>query len=454
MKVVALASLLMVTLVYPAAGAIGGSAGTLQRVSGESPFRPGGSHQCSLDDAMRDHELEPSITTDPSDPNRVAVAWPQDNALGIIVASSRDGGRTWSRTVVDGFTTCTGSDKARVSHPRVRFASDGLLYLAAFPVGEFGEFEPRNIMNEILVARSDDGGLTWSRPHQITQAETLNDFSGLATEPDTGAVEVIWAENEAVDPLGEPIYLSRSTDRGETWDKKLVTRAAPGSVAFAKVAPLPSGELLVFLQEVPIPSFFPTSAGPHGSISVLVSDTKGETWSAARQVVDDAIVGWPNVAVTGNGMVYLTYRTRTADGKYSVWLTRSDDGAATWTESVQAFSYEYAHGTNPDIALAVTGEATIGVLHFVKVDAQTHEARLAVSPNCGRNWTSRALGQPFSEKDLGFGQGLTAAPHGFLASVSLGGEDDTIGKTDIFVAPIHGGGAAANSCHDTDQAAQ
>ena len=429
-----------------------GAVEDLTKVSGSSPFQPGGSHECSLDDADRDLESESSIAVDPNDANRVAVAWQQDNSLGIVVGSSSDGGQTWSRTVVEGLTTCTGSPNMnRVSHPRLSFAPDGRLYLAAMPVSEWGP-DPRNIVTDITVASSEDGGVTWSSPSSITTSDALNDFDGMTIEMDTGAVDVVWSENEAVDSatVGEPIYLSRSTDRGETWIKRLVRRAAPGSIPFTKVASLPTGQLVLFSQEIPIPAFG-SPAGPHGPIWVLTSNTKGASWSAPVKMVDDAVNEWPSIAVTRKGALFLAYRTRSIDGGFSLWLTRSDDGGTTWTEATEAFSYPYSHGAYPFISLAVTGEQTVGVLHYASgSDGAGHQARLAISPDCGQTWSSTPVGGAFTDiedADLGFTQGLAPVQNGFLASVSLGGEEGTVGRTDMFAASIDWRGAArASSC--------
>lgn len=425
--------------------------GELTKVSGSSPFQPGGTYECSLDDAYRDLESETHIAVDPADARRIAVAWPQDNSLGVVVASSQDGGETWTRTVVEGFTVCSSSDsnKNRVSHPRLAFSSNGRLYLAAFPVGEWDYNPARNIQNEILVAHSDDGGVEWSAPRPITTSQVLNDFDGMVVEPDSGAVDVIWTENELVESatIGEPIYLSRSTDGGETWTKNLVRRATPGSIAFTTVAPLPHGDLVVFSQEVPIPNFAPPGS-PHGPILVLTSSTKGETWSQPVKLVEDAVNGWPSVAVTQKGTIYLAYRTGSSQDGFTVWLIRSDDGGGTWTDPIEALNYRYNNGIYPFINLAVTGEQTVALLYYSTTTDpdEPHRANIAVSPDCGHTWESSGIGERFTTADLGFAQGLTAMPNGFLVSVSLGGEEGVVGPTDVFFTSVVSRGARASSC--------
>lgn len=439
--------------------------GALVNVSGSSPFQPGGIYECSLDDNFRDLESETNIAVDPADARRIAIAWPQDNSLGVVVASSQDGGNTWTRAVVEGFTVCTSpdSDKNRVSHPRLGFGADGRLYLAAFPVGEWDPNTVRNMQNEILVAYSDDGGVEWSSPTPITTSRLLNDFDGITIEPDSGAVDVIWAENEAVDSatIGEPIYLSRSTDGGVTWTKNLVRRATPGSIAFTAVAALPDGDLVVFSQEVPISTNFSSPGRPHGPIWTVTSNTKGQSWSQPVKLVEDAVNGWPSVAVTDKGALYLAYRTGSAQDGFTVWLMRSDDGGSTWTEPIEAVNYVYNNGIHPFVNLAVTGEQTVGLLYYATVadpDATDdpvalltepgppHRAHIAISPDCGGTWETAAIGEPFNHTDLGFAQGLTAVSNGFLASVSLGGEDATVGPSDVFFTTIDSRGARASSC--------
>src|SRR5262245_21910411 len=64
-------------------------------VSGASPF-----HDCSVGQPIPDSEVEPSLAVDPDDPERLLGAWQQDRnfrggALGIVTASSTDGGASW-----------------------------------------------------------------------------------------------------------------------------------------------------------------------------------------------------------------------------------------------------------------------------------------------------------------------------------------------------------------------
>ena len=73
----------------------------LRVVSGPSPFA-GGCPSARFDDqAIIGHELEPVITVSPANPRNIVATWKQDvgtanQTRSNLVASSLDGGKTWS----------------------------------------------------------------------------------------------------------------------------------------------------------------------------------------------------------------------------------------------------------------------------------------------------------------------------------------------------------------------
>jgi hypothetical protein len=98
----------------------------LQVVSGPSPFAAG----CpgAFDDlSITGYELESAITVNPANPRNIVATWKQDAGPVVsrsdLVASSRDGGKTWTRSAIPGLSVCTGgtadhgSDLTRGSRP-------------------------------------------------------------------------------------------------------------------------------------------------------------------------------------------------------------------------------------------------------------------------------------------------------------------------------------------------
>src|SRR5689334_2566833 len=146
----------------PAAGA--GLAGPyqvkdLRVVSGPSPFAAGcpGPHD---DQAITGHELEPAITVNPADPRNIVAVWKQDvgpaQSRSDLVASSLDGGRTWTRSTIRGLTTCTGGVAEAGSDPWVSAGRDGTVYFS----GLAAKLTTGRPETAVMASRSRDGGRT------------------------------------------------------------------------------------------------------------------------------------------------------------------------------------------------------------------------------------------------------------------------------------------------------
>ena len=102
----------------PLAAAGAGPAGpyrvqALRVVSGPSPL-PAGCPGARFDDkTITGHELEPMIAVNPANPRNIVAAWKQDvgsanQTRSDLVASSLDGGKTWTRSTIPGLSACTG----------------------------------------------------------------------------------------------------------------------------------------------------------------------------------------------------------------------------------------------------------------------------------------------------------------------------------------------------------
>src|SRR4029453_1836814 len=84
----------------------------LRVISGPSPFA-GGCPGARFDDlAITGYELEPIVTVNPANPRNLVAAWKQDvgpanQSRSDLVASSLDGGKSWTRSTIPGLTACT-----------------------------------------------------------------------------------------------------------------------------------------------------------------------------------------------------------------------------------------------------------------------------------------------------------------------------------------------------------
>jgi hypothetical protein len=197
--------------------------------------------------AARAFDDKESITADPTRPRVAYVVWDRGVAdeeagergdlervaLGtsdgspsapVWFAMTSDGGVTWSeaRPILD-----PRPGRFTIGNQIVVDPTTGTLYdvFDSFAAG-------RRTFYEALV-RSDDGGVTWSRPVRIARdlgigvqhpntGTPLRVGTGLpdaAVDPSTGTIYVVWEDGRFSRGRHDDIALSFSTDGGETWSE-------------------------------------------------------------------------------------------------------------------------------------------------------------------------------------------------------------------------------------------
>ncbi|MGQ0669931.1 MAG: sialidase family protein [Actinomycetota bacterium] len=211
----------------------GGDTWVTGDMSAEGPFRIG-SDPVTVFDPVTGHAIHSSL-------NFLFVADGADDG-DLVVSISTDGGLVWGKPVVVADGEGDDNDPLQIFHDKEWMVTDtnpasphyGRTYLTwtAF-VAEFGEY----IESPIYEAHSDDGGLTWSAPQEISGSSSSfctfqtagpsdecdeNQFSVPTVAPN-GTVYVAFegSQNEAAWEAGEQFetaYLVvRSTDGGYTW---------------------------------------------------------------------------------------------------------------------------------------------------------------------------------------------------------------------------------------------
>lgn len=446
-RLVAAAVALTATVSWPGAHpATAGGAAVIDvvRVSAETPPPLAG---CRPDDDViwatadgndgNSTESDPSVAVNPLNSSNVVAAWPADRASGMVAASSFDGGATWSRTVVPGFTICTGGTENHVLHARLSFGGDGRLYLTGETLHGFFP-DPRSGIIRIPVATSTDGGLTWSSPTYVEDAP----FSGLdrlAGEPDIGgAAVVVWHGPEGA----ATSYLSRTNDGGQTWSKRALPLPSPEMQPVQGVLAAPDGALYVFAVDqtalatvsliadvflgfagVTAPARFTTN------LSVIRSDDKGLTWSPPHPVTTATVAEWVGTAAAPNGDLYVS-SWRDGPGGREIVVSRSGDRGETWDEPSLVASGAAAPFPN----LAVNADGSVG-LTYTAVEETGNRKVFARSTDGGQSWTHHPFDVAFPPGHYGAYQETAATDDGF-ASVYVRGGSDTVGPTDVFVARI------------------
>ncbi len=275
------------------------------------------------------------------DPNATVVApdgtitTVAESALGVITASSANGGATWGPS-----TILSETDYAY--RPAVAVTSTGLL--AATWVQSVSD------VRSIQVSVSSDGGGTWGTPVSLpTVTGDLDD--PVIASTGASAFLVVWNE-------GFVKRSSVSTDGGATWSPSEIVTQDMNSYGRASLAPLGGNEISVVFQE-----FDGDSA--RYSIKSRLSTDGGATWGSTVLVGSD----WPGAFGNGiyqygvspaEGTLVAVWSRGTADGD-ALFASTSTDGGATW-------STDFSVGSPADqlrnFTVTAISATSVGVLWF------------------------------------------------------------------------------------------
>jgi hypothetical protein len=375
------------------AGAVSASnytAAPLVQVSGASPFA-----SCTADNVGGQSgqvfigtEVEPWIDVNPTNPNNLAGIWQQDRwsngaARGLVAGVTFNGGTSWTQVVIPKISVCSGGNAAnggdflRATDPWLSFAPNGELYAMSLSTdldappngpGGFGK-------SAMLVSKSTDGGLTWGNPITLIRDENprfLNDKNSLTADPtDSHFVYAVWDrlvlntgsvippsfENAVGFGFDSPVYFSRTTDGGQTWEpaENIYDPGRNNQTIGNQIVVLPNGTLINGFMEFLNARNDDGGAQGDQSFSLIRSIDKGATWTHGRPVraanienvpVRDPDTGHPvrsgdflpDLAVDrANGNLYAVWQ----DGRFSggqvngIAFTMSTNGGLTWSPVIK-----------------------------------------------------------------------------------------------------------------------
>ena len=297
------------------------------------------------------HQEDPSIAVDSE--GTVYVAWrggtTSTRLIDVWVAGSTDMGATWSEPSkvndVSGYV-----DASTSFGPAIAVDAEGALYVAWM---DWRNSLPDNVNPviadpDIYVARSIDGGLSWSPNVRVNDdvgtTEQIGD-PAIAVDPD-GAVYIAWQDRRD-DERGD-VYVSGSDDGGATWSTNVrvndVTTGFQGDPGLAAGA---GGVFVAWLD----------GRDSAGDIYFSSSQDRGVSWSTNLRINDVQSRGTdsePSLAVRDH-TVYVAWHQDVYDnGLYQALLVRSLDDGVHWGPNLPL-----AEGTraelHPVIALDSTG---------------------------------------------------------------------------------------------------
>ena len=288
-------------------------------------------------------------------------------ATDIGVATSHDGGASWTSGVLPGMTFSSGalsSPFERVSDPSVAYdAAHGVWLISSIPL------LPSTAVPTVFVNRSIDGGLTWSTPLSIPPPVTNSvDLDKNWTACDNNASSPFrghcYTEFDNFGD-GDRELMSTSTDGGLTWGTPIETAGHDKGLGGQPVVQ-PTGRVIVPFESL------------NGTISAFHSDDGGASWTKAVKVSGIRFHGvagnlrtspLPSAEIAGDGNVFVAWE----DCRFHKGCTAND---IVFSRSANGTSWS-------DPARIPIDPVTSGADHFIP--------GLAVDPSTSGSGTHLAL---------------------------------------------------------------
>ena len=284
---------------------------------------------------------EPSIAVDPSNPGQLVAAY-QVNAS---IAYSRDAGKTW--TTAEGTAATDYRRSGDVSVAYDNHGRAFLCYIAFDKLGTTNYWARGATRNGIFVRGSPDGGKTWDKHDSVVIAHPSEPGIPFEDKPyiiaDTshsryaGNLYVGWTEFTLTNSR---MLFARSTDGGISWSKPIeistkegLPRDDNGAVEGFTGAVAADGTLYVVWCDI-------------SGVVFAVSQDGGATFSSSRTIVKTGPSYFdPEHVFRGNGFPEIGIDPRTnqlyvcwsdyMNGDIDVFVASSKDRGKHWSEPVR-----------------------------------------------------------------------------------------------------------------------
>lgn len=299
----------------------------------------------AVDERLQLGNNSPALAADPHDSRIVVMANRLDNPdFGCALHVSGDSGRLWV-PAVPVTDLPAGADKCYA--PEVAFDPQGVLhYLFIALHGEGNEPSGTYLVTSV------DEGRSFSPPRQVLGPERYMVRMAIdPTVGRHGRIHLVWLEVTSDSPLGglpastNPIVTAYSDDGGKTFSKPVqVSDAGRQRVVAPAVAIGPDHAVHVLYYDLKDDARdYQGLEGPawEGTWTLVLASSVDGGQTFRSVVVDDAVVPPervlliytmppPSLAVDPTGRIYAAWHDA-RNGDWDVFLRRSTDGGATWS---------------------------------------------------------------------------------------------------------------------------
>ena len=210
------------------------------------------------------------VTTEPEAPYLAKVMWPISR---LMLRRSTDGGRSWSAAQHLAQGT---KEYSLLSHSMRRLSSGKILHIYSRYSGyDYETGTPAKSLNQIYIQASEDGGLTWSDPSNLSTGERYQGDT-LSTEQLRDG-RVIYPFCFLTDVKSQfAVSAMYSDDEGQTW-------ARSSSVLLTGGGGFESGASEPTVVELPDGRLWMLIRAQTGFLWESFSTDRGRTWSKASQ---------------------------------------------------------------------------------------------------------------------------------------------------------------------------
>jgi hypothetical protein len=318
--------------------------------------------------------------------SKVTPAFAQDGTLWlawmaggqISVASSKDGGRTFSTPVqiTHGQLNLDWGPDAR---PKIAVDRSGNIAIA------FSIFRDKAFNGEVLYTRSADGGKTFSPPQPITDNTESQRFEALAIDAD-GTVFAAWLDKRNRVPAqqngrkydGAGLFFATSKDGGATYSQAQMAFDNTCECCRLGLAFDHDGHPVVVFRNI-----FEGGVRDHAIVTFADPKTPGELHRVSN---DDWQIAacphhGPSLSVAPSGTYHVTWYTNGKVRK-GLFYTQSRDGGKTFTDPMPIGQADKAP-TRPYVIAGPQGAA----IAWKEFDGEKTSVKLMMSGDDGKTWS-------------------------------------------------------------------